>query len=80
VIVADPPWSYESGNSLPYPTMDLQEIKAMPVAEIADENAILWLWTTIRPAIVFRSLRPTAYLNTAHRKFQALDYTEFLTL
>jgi N6-adenosine-specific RNA methylase IME4 len=26
--------------------MDLEEIKAMPVAEIADENAILWLWTT----------------------------------
>jgi N6-adenosine-specific RNA methylase IME4/ParB-like chromosome segregation protein Spo0J len=46
VIVADPPWGYDSGNSLPYPTMDIAEIKAMPVAEIADENAILWLWTT----------------------------------
>jgi N6-adenosine-specific RNA methylase IME4 len=46
VIVADPPWRYESSNSLPYPTMDIEEIKAMPVAEIADENAILWLWTT----------------------------------
>jgi len=46
VIVADPPWRYESGSSLPYPTMDIEEIKAMPVAEIADENAILWLWTT----------------------------------
>jgi N6-adenosine-specific RNA methylase IME4 len=46
VIVADPPWRYESGGSLPYPTMDIEEIKAMPVAEIADENAILWLWTT----------------------------------
>ncbi len=45
-IVADPPWRYESGNSLPYPTMDIEEIKAMPVAEIADENATLWLWTT----------------------------------
>ena len=46
VIVADPPWRYESSNSLPYPTMDIEEIKAMPVAEIADGNAILWLWTT----------------------------------
>jgi PAS domain S-box-containing protein len=46
VIVADPPRRYESGNRLPYPTMDIEEIKAMPVAEIADENAILWLWTT----------------------------------
>jgi N6-adenosine-specific RNA methylase IME4 len=26
--------------------MDIEEIKAMSVAEIADENAILWLWTT----------------------------------
>lgn len=46
VIVADPPWRYESGSSLPYPTMDIEEIKAMPVGKIADENAILWLWTT----------------------------------
>jgi N6-adenosine-specific RNA methylase IME4/ParB-like chromosome segregation protein Spo0J len=46
VIVADPPWRYESGNDLPYPTMDIEEIKAMPVCRIADENAILWLWTT----------------------------------
>jgi len=46
VIVADPPWRYESGNDLPYPTMDLEEIKAMPIVEIADENAVLWLWTT----------------------------------
>jgi len=46
VVVADPPWRYESGSSLPYPTMDIEEIKAMPVGEIADENAILWLWTT----------------------------------
>jgi N6-adenosine-specific RNA methylase IME4/ParB-like chromosome segregation protein Spo0J len=46
VIVADPPWRYESGGSLPYPTMALEDIKAMPVRDIADENSILWLWTT----------------------------------
>ena len=46
VIVADPPWHYESGNSLPYPTMELSSIKAMPVCELADKNAVLWLWTT----------------------------------
>ena len=46
VIVADPPWQYDSGNALPYPTMALEDIKAMPVRDIADENAILWLWTT----------------------------------
>jgi N6-adenosine-specific RNA methylase IME4 len=46
VIVADPPWRYETGNDLPYPTMPLEEIKAMPVRDMADENSILWLWTT----------------------------------
>ncbi len=46
VIVADPPWRYGSGNDLPYPTMALEEIKALPVLDIADRDAILWLWTT----------------------------------
>jgi N6-adenosine-specific RNA methylase IME4/ParB-like chromosome segregation protein Spo0J len=46
VIVADPPWRYDGGNDLPYPTMDIQHIKAMPVQDLADENAVLWLWTT----------------------------------
>jgi N6-adenosine-specific RNA methylase IME4 len=46
VIVADPPWQYDTGNSLPYPTMAIDEIKAIPVGDIADENATLWLWTT----------------------------------
>ena len=46
VIVVDPPWRYATGNSLPYPTMDIEEIKAMPVADLADDDAILWLWTT----------------------------------
>src|ERR1700730_3612753 len=46
VIVADPPWRYETGNDLPYPTMAIEEIKAMPVQDFADENSILWLWTT----------------------------------
>jgi N6-adenosine-specific RNA methylase IME4 len=46
VIVVDPPWRYESGDSLPYPTMAFEDIKAIPVRDIADENSILWLWTT----------------------------------
>jgi N6-adenosine-specific RNA methylase IME4/ParB-like chromosome segregation protein Spo0J len=46
VVVADPPWQYETGSSLPYPTMAVDEIKAMPVRDSADENATLWLWTT----------------------------------
>ncbi len=46
VVVADPPWQYDTGSSLPYPTMAIDEIKAMPVRDLADENATLWLWTT----------------------------------
>ena len=46
VVVADPPWQYDTGSSLPYPTMPIEEIKAMPVRDLADENATLWLWTT----------------------------------
>lgn len=46
VIVADPPWRYESGNDLPYPTMGIEEIKGLAASDIAGEDAILWLWTT----------------------------------
>jgi N6-adenosine-specific RNA methylase IME4 len=46
VIVADPPWRYETGNDLPYPTMALEDIKALPVESIAADDALLWLWTT----------------------------------
>lgn len=55
-IVADPPWPVKMiGSSkqrparavaLPYETMSLDEIKALPVADIAAEGAHLWLWTT----------------------------------
>ncbi|MDX2181574.1 MAG: MT-A70 family methyltransferase [Bryobacteraceae bacterium] len=46
VIVADPQWRYEGGASLPYPTMPLDEIQNLPVSELAEQDAILWLWTT----------------------------------
>lgn len=45
VIVADPPWRYET-NDLPYPTMAIEDIKALPVEAIASDDALLWLWTT----------------------------------
>jgi N6-adenosine-specific RNA methylase IME4/ParB-like chromosome segregation protein Spo0J len=46
VIVADPPWQYDTGNELPYPTMEIEEIKALPIESIAADDALLWLWTT----------------------------------
>ena len=53
VIVIDPPWRYShrptdftKHNVTPYPTLSVEEIKALPVHELAANDAILWLWTT----------------------------------
>lgn len=56
-ILVDPPWQQPlMGNrsrskggmakALPYPTMSLDAIKALPVGEMADTGCHLWLWTT----------------------------------
>lgn len=53
VLYADPPWSY--GNTQPdyhpeqrdhYPVMSLEELCAMPIKDIAMDNAVLFLWVT----------------------------------
>ncbi len=53
VIYADPPWSYDCerfGNTgdvhRHYPTMSLEDICALPVGEIAEDDAVLFLWVT----------------------------------
>lgn len=52
VIYADPPWRYEHSKTVSreienqYPTMSLEEICALPVIDLAAEDAILFLWTT----------------------------------
>src|SRR6185437_3654388 len=55
VLLADPPWDYGQSNSnvstskaaphRHYPTMPLSAIKALPVADIAAKDSVLWLWT-----------------------------------
>lgn len=49
-ILADPPWDIEQkgarGASVHYDLMTLERIKAMPVADLAADNAHLWLWVT----------------------------------
>lgn len=55
VIYADPPWHYKvyskkgMGRSAEshYPTMKLEDIKALPVADLADRDCALFLWVTL---------------------------------
>lgn len=60
-IVADPPWHYErmvgrtigggegwEARGLPYGSMALDEICALPVSDWAEANARLFVWTTNR--------------------------------
>jgi N6-adenosine-specific RNA methylase IME4 len=51
VVYADPPWKFEPFNeetggerSVPYPVMDLDELKAMPIS--AMDDCVLFMWST----------------------------------
>lgn len=51
VIEADPPWPYGTEYdpatrrvANPYPEMTVEQIAAMPIAERAQDDAVLWLW------------------------------------
>ena len=56
IIYADPPWKYNSranhktrfrgGAEGHYKLMSMEEIKALPIKELADENCVLFLWVT----------------------------------
>lgn len=50
VIYADPPWDIAQkgtrGAIQKYDLMTLEDIKAMPIADLADENSTLLLWVT----------------------------------
>ena len=51
IVYADPPWRYDMkrGNGVAenhYPTMSIEEICALPVADIAAKDSALFLWAT----------------------------------
>jgi len=54
VIYADPPWTYQAwspkGNGRSpekhYPTMSFNDIRALPVADLADKDCALFMWVT----------------------------------
>lgn len=51
IIYADPPWHYRYrlGNGIAenhYPTMSIEELKVLPINELADKDCALFLWIT----------------------------------
>lgn len=71
VIVSDPPWNYEkrAGDvthraDLPYPGMPTDDVCALPVGDHAEEDCILWLWTT------------NAFMRDAFRVLDAWGFQE----
>lgn len=73
IIYADPPWDVKKIKrkvrpnqiEMDYPTMTIDEIKRLQVSSIADDNSVLFLWTT-------HSYLPKAFevLNTWGYKYQ----------
>ncbi len=45
-LCADPPWRYRRSAEDYYSTMTTEDIVAMPVADLAADNAHLYLWAT----------------------------------
>jgi len=52
LLLADPPWRYEHVETESraienqYPTMSLDEIRALPVTDVTTEDCVLFLWAT----------------------------------
>ena len=53
IIYADPPWNFATWSrkshkhvSKHYSTMTIEEIMRLPVNELADDNAVLFIWVT----------------------------------
>jgi len=54
VILADPPWSYRDkaragkrGSEYKYKCMHLDLVKALPVKKLANDDSLLFLWSTM---------------------------------
>lgn len=78
-IVADPPWPepmtghykqtrHSRPAALPYATMTVEDIAALPVADWAADGAHLWLWTTNR------------HMEAGFRVLQAWGFTYLTTI
>jgi N6-adenosine-specific RNA methylase IME4 len=70
LILADPPWDDEFGKSdrsieNHYPTMKFADILALPVSEIAHDQAMLFLWAT--PSMIEMALKTSEAWGFAYR-------------
>jgi N6-adenosine-specific RNA methylase IME4 len=71
VIVSDPPWKYDTRaedtshrGKNQYPDMTTEEICALPVGALAQDDCVLWLWTT------------NAFMRDAYRCLDAWGFRE----
>lgn len=54
IVYADPPWNYGDKQDTPllggaqkhYPTMTIEQLCQMPINDITEDNAVLFLWVT----------------------------------
>ena len=54
ILYIDPPWSYKDkalagnrGACCKYPVLSIEDIKNLPIKDIADDNSVLFLWVTM---------------------------------
>ena len=65
IIYADPPWQYQRSKvqgaaENHYPTMGIDELCALPVADLAAPDSALFLWVTfpqLPEALLFEKLK-----------------------
>lgn len=99
-ILADPPWEQPLagrrkrakggfGSPLPYPTMPLEAICALPVGDLAETGAHCWLWTTnsfleagftVMRAWGFRYLAPIHWIKPSGAGNYVIHRTQTLLL
>ena len=54
IVYADPPWSFKNYNNKTsnsnadhhYPCMNMEDIKKLPVKDLADKDCVLFMWCT----------------------------------
>lgn len=51
IIYADPPWRYnqhgvQAAAEHHYPTMSQEDLKSLPISEIAEKDSVLFMWAT----------------------------------